>query len=121
MSRAEDSAQVSIVAFLRANGLFCFHIKNQGKWSPAYGARLNAMGRVKGMLDLEVITPITEALPRGVFMIEVKSEKGSLSKDQRAVAATLAELGIPTVEARSINDVERALRAFGVPLKGRAL
>lgn len=132
MSRPEDNAQIAIVDFLRRAGLFVAHVKNQGKWSAHYGAMLNRMGRKKGMADLLVLTPITQALPRGAVMIECKhpparlkdgtlsKAKVTLSDDQKDVAAELAALGVPTILARSIDDVERALSNMGVPLKGKA-
>ncbi len=131
MSRHEDNFQIQVVDFLTRNGIYARHIKNQGRWSVAYGAKLNRMGRRKGTADLECITQINEHLPRGIFMLECKhpprmlpSGKRSrviprLDRDQQDVADTLAKLGIPTICVNTLEDAERLIRAFGVPLRGR--
>lgn len=131
--RGEDNFQVLVFDYLARNGVYAFHIKNQGKWSPAYGRKLRRMGRRKGMLDLECITEISAKLPRGIFMVEVKRPpqllpSGKLSKaaprlepEQIEVIGELAALGIPTLIVRSIEELDVALRALGVPLKARAM
>jgi hypothetical protein len=133
MRRPEDSLQISAVQYLRMNGIFCAHVKNQGKWSPQYGAKLNRMGRVAGMPDLLCLTDQSEKLRRGVFMIEFKKpphrlKSGALSKakprfepDQTATIAELAGRDVPVLIIRDLAALETALRGLGIPLKGRSL
>lgn len=131
--RREDNLQVSVFDWLTRHGLYAFHIKNQGKWSPAYGAKLKRMGRRKGMLDLQVITEVSAVLPRGIFMIECKpppavlpsgklsKAKPAVSEDQDKVIAELAARGIPTLIIRGVDELERALKHMGVPFRGRLM
>jgi hypothetical protein len=131
--RAEDNFQITVFDYLKRNGIYAFHIKNQGKWSPAYGRKLRQMGRRKGMLDLQCITAISEKLPRGVFMIECKRPpqrlpSGKLSKaqprlepEQVEVIGELAALGIPTLIVRSLDELDVALLSLGVSVRARVL
>lgn len=130
--RPEDALQISVVDYLTRNNLFAFHIKNQGKWSAGYGRKLKRMGRKAGMPDLQVVTAQSDKLPRGVFMIECKAppkrlRSGRLSqalprvdKEQDAMMARLAALGIPTLIIRSLDDLELALIGLGVAVKTRS-
>lgn len=134
MSRPEDAFQITVVDFLERNGLYVRHIKNQGKWSAHYGRQLNRMGRKKGAADLECFTEITPDLPRGIFMLDTKRPpkrlpSGKLSKAvpkldpaQQEVADLLLErFGIPTICVNTLDGAIDALKAMGVPLKGRSL
>lgn len=134
MSRPEDAFQIALVGFLERNGLYVRHIKNQGKWSARYGAQLNRMGRKKGAADLECFTIITPQLPRGIFMLDAKRPpqilksgktsraKPKLDPDQQEVAdLLLSRFGIPTICVNTLDDAVEALKALGVPLRGRAM
>ncbi len=129
MNRSEDALQKSLVAWLRFNGLFVTHVPNTARRSPREGKRYRDMGMVAGYPDL-----IVHGQGGRTVLIEVKApparlKSGALSKarprlsdDQEAILPQLAALGIPVLVARSIDDVEAALRGLGVPLrdKGRA-
>lgn len=82
------------------------------------GARLKAMGLKAGMPDLMIWWPGSDGWAR-CLGIELKSAKGRLSPDQRATHAALREAGCLIEVCRSIDDVQRALRAWSVPTKGR--
>lgn len=131
--RAEDGFQITMFDYLTRKGVLAFHIKNQGKWSVAYGAKLKRMGRRKGMADLGCITEITPHLPRGMFMLECKrppemlksgkrsQAKPKLSSEQEEVAALFAARGIPTIVVNNLDEAIAEMRKLGVPLKGRTL
>lgn len=131
--RGEDDLQVLVFEHLKRNGIYAFHIKNQGKWSPSYGRKLRRMGRRKGMLDLQCITEISEKLPRGIFMVECKhppkrlpsgkmsEAKPRVEPDQVVVIGELGERGIPTLIVQSVEALDVALKALGVPLRGRVM
>jgi len=76
---------------------------------------LKGLGVRAGIPDLFV------AGPGKVIALEVKAEKGKLSPVQKSTIGALAEAGIPTIVVRSIEEAEEALKALGVPLKGRAM
>ena len=132
MQRAEDAFQISVVDWLRAHGIFCMHVKNQGKWAAHYGAILNRMGRVAGAPDLLCFTEISAKLPRGVFWVECKEpskrlQDGTLSKakartsaEQDAFIGEMGARGMPTFVVRDLWSLESALRNMGVlPQQGR--
>jgi hypothetical protein len=132
VSRPEDAFQIVVVDWLRAHGIFCMHVKNQGKWSAHYGVTLNRMGRVKGATDLLCFTEISAKLPRGAFWIECKEppkrlQDGTLSKakartssEQDAFIAEMGARGMPTLIVRDLWTLESALCNMGVlPQQGR--
>lgn len=134
MSRREDAFQIALVGILEWNGVYVRHVKNQGKWSPQYGAKLNRMGRKKGAADLECFTEITPQLSRGIFMIDAKrpprvlksgrlsTAKPKLDEDQQEVADLLmARFGIPTLCVNTLDEAIVQIKALGVPLNGRAM
>jgi hypothetical protein len=56
-----------------------FHIANQGKMNVITGAKLKKMGRKAGVWDLFLTIPASNF--HGLF-IEMKTEKGKLTKEQ---------------------------------------
>lgn len=127
------------------------HVPNGGGRSKAEAGIFKAMGVLAGFPDLLVIGPhvaptiVPEAEikfgGRGLVMhqfarviaIELKAPpkmlksgkpskaKASLSDAQREVIATLGQCGIPTLVVHSLPEAIDALKALGVPLKGRSL
>lgn len=130
--RPEDALQVAVIDYLTRNGLFAFHIPNQGHWSAAYGLKLKRMGRRAGMPDLQVICQQSAPLPRGVFMVECKappkrlrsgklsSAKPRLDREQHETISQLAALGVPTLIIRSVDELELALLGLGLRIKTKA-
>ena len=61
-------------------------------------------------------------LHRGRFLgIELKSVTGRLSPAQQLCMEAILRAGGVWAEARSVEDVERILVAFGIPLRGRVV
>ena len=118
MKRSEEDIHRAIVAHLRFRlpkpWLF-WHTPNGGARSKAEGGILKALGTLAGTPDLFV------AGEGRIIAIEVKAPKGALSPAQLSTIGALAHAGIPTIIARSWDDVESALRGLGVPLTGRTL
>lgn len=133
MRRSEDNFQITVADELRRANLFFIHVKNQGKWSPQYGKRLNRMGRRKGALDLQVFAEISDKLPRGIVWIECKRPpqvlpSGKVSKakprvdeDQEAFIAECTSRGMPVLVVRSLDELFAGMAGLGVPLRARAL
>ena len=72
------------------------------------GARLKRAGMAAGYPDLTLY-----ASGGRVGHLELKSETGSLSKSQKAVAQILANLGHHYAVVKHTDDVEAALRDWG--------
>lgn len=78
--------------------------------------KLKAQGLRPGLFDILVI-PLANHPRIGVtFHMEVKSDEGSLSKEQRALMAVLAPLGLAAL-VRSVDDVHAYLTAQQFQLK----
>jgi len=112
--RPEEQLQRSVVDLLSVyanRGLLTFsHVPNGGWRKPTEAGRLKAMGTTPGVPDLLIWLP-----GGGHFQVELKAGSGKLSAAQIAWHATVTSLGHRVYVCRSINDVERVLRAESVP------
>ena len=109
--RIEDAIQRDIVNYLRnvlAGHAMVLHIHNNPR-SAIDGARLKAMGLVKGAPDLLLVLPHG----KGAF-IEVKAPKGVVKPEQHSFSFTCQALGWPWFVARSVDDVRLAFKALGI-------
>ena len=79
------------------------------------GGILRAMGYRPGTPDMVVIyRPSSGPI---VIWLELKSAKGTLSKAQEQCRKDLIAAGCKWALCRTLDDVERALRRFGLPLR----
>lgn len=114
----EAQLQGSVVEFLRRALPFpgiVFHVANGGSRDKREAARLKWQGVLPGVPDLLVI------YDGRVFGVELKSPKGQLSTEQAGMSETFAANGFAWTVARSLEQVERFLRAEAVPLKATVL
>jgi hypothetical protein len=115
--RPEEQLQRSVVDLLRlyeARGSLTFtHCPNGGYRTPAEAGMFRSLGVRAGIPDLLVWLP-----SGGHFQIELKAGSGKLSPAQLAWHATITSLGHRVYVCRSVDDVERCLRAEGVPPVG---
>tara|TARA_R100000808_G_scaffold24138_1_gene54854 strand:- start:1921 stop:2295 length:375 start_codon:yes stop_codon:yes gene_type:complete len=115
MSSPEIEVHKAIVSWLGyalpADSLV-HHSPNEGRHNVAWRAKQKRMGMQAGWPDLEIFVapkhfkrPLFNFAP---IFLEVKSDKGKLSKKQRAVLEKLRTLGAHAAVVRSIDDA----RAF---------
>ena len=131
MNRPEEQAHRAIVQWLAyalpKDWLFWATPNQRGTRSVAEAQILKSLGVRPGMPDLFILGPGCR-----LIAIEVKAPaptlkrggvsqaKPRVSEEQHRVIAQLGALGVPTLIARSIDDVESALRNMGVlPQQGR--
>lgn len=118
----EQDLQRSVVGFLRAalppppHGPFWF-APDAGVQAGGRQARI--VGGIRQGLGVRAGVPDIVFLGAKPFCIELKSPKGQPSDQQRAVMAQLSTLGINTYVVRSLDELETALEAEGVPMHGR--
>jgi VRR-NUC domain len=108
---AEARIQAAIVEWIRtvAPDLIVFHPPNGGLRSKSEAARLKWIGTLAGIPDLVVLGRDGRS-----WLIEVKTENGSLSADQRAIRDRCVALRIPLVVAKSIDEVRAAFAIWGI-------
>lgn len=87
-----------------------FSVPNGGQRSKATAGKLRAEGVKAGVADLIVIAP------HGVLAIELKTDTGRQSQSQRGWQSALEDVGHTYRICRSIDEVEEALREFGLHL-----
>jgi len=114
VKRPEEQLHRAVVQLLQvyqSRGLLTFcHVPNGGWRNPIEAAALKAMGTTPGVPDLLLWLP-----GGGHFAIELKAGAGKLSPAQAAWHDTVSSLGHRVYVCRSIDDVERCLRAEAVP------
>lgn len=111
----EDRLQKAIVDWLRlwVPHSVVFAVPNEGKRSFTQQARHKALGMLKGVTDLVLVTGV------GVYFIEVKGPKGRVSPEQDDFMGHCRSLGHGTAVVRSVDDVRLALKAWGVATRDR--
>ncbi len=114
---AEARIQASIVDWVRtvAPDLVCFHPPNGGLRSKSEAARLKWIGVLAGVPDLVVI-----GCDGQIWLIEVKTDDGALSSDQRAMRDRLTAMRVPYAVARSTDDVRKAFAIWGIETRETA-
>lgn len=118
-ARPEEQLQRAIVRFLGISlppDSFMFATTNQrGTRKRFEMGILKAMGARAGVPDLVI-------LHRGRFFgLEVKADKGRLSDHQATAADLIVQAGGFFSVVRSVEEVERCLRAWGVILRATVL
>lgn len=148
MNRPEENLHRACVQYLQAalpKPWLVWHTPNGGGRSKAEAGILKAMGVLAGMPDLFVLGPIEYTRPRSTpFMseravlprliaIEFKAppkplKRGGVSKArprlnpaQMARQSDLGACGVPYLVIDDLAEMVQALRALGVPLRGRAM
>lgn len=107
---SEAIIQNAIVGWIRACApqAICHSIPNGIHCSKSQGALAVYTGLLKGALDLVVIDRCEP------FYIEVKTDTGDLSKEQKEFMARLDTQGVPWIVAKSIDDVRAAFDRWGI-------
>ena len=149
MNRPEENLHKACVQYLRASlpkPWLCWHTANGGGRSKAEAGILKAMGVLAGMPDLFVMGPRTfsegsvlmtpigrvetwpqiiaiefKAPPERLRLGGVSKARPRLSPAQMARQADLGACGVPYLVIDDMAEMVQALRALGVPLRGRAM
>lgn len=111
----EEQLHRSVADFLRValpDDAFATSVQPGGS-SLALNAKRKALGVVAGVPDFLVWF---EGYGIG---IELKVGRGRVSPAQVATFARMRAAGVPVKICRSLDEVEIALRIFGIPLKAR--
>jgi len=115
MRQDESQLQVAVAAFLEValpRSVRAIHVPNGGKRDAKTGARLKREGVKAGVADFVIF------MRGGVCaMIELKTEKGRLSKAQKDWQDWAGEFGLPYAVCRSVEEVADILRAWNVPMR----
>ena len=103
----EAKIQAEIVEYLSGQGIFCHSVPNEGAGANKIRTmRMITMGLRPGTADLVVW------FPHGVIgYLEVKTEIGQLSDNQRRFKKRCEENGVFYAVVRSVEDVQKILRA----------
>lgn len=113
MSKLQPEAQLrnAMMDWLRLNRLKCWIHDSMGVWSRERNCYLRRKGRhsVRGLPDIHGV------LPGGrFFAIEVKTQTGRVSPEQKQQLAEIAEAGGLAFVARSLKDLEDRRADLGV-------
>lgn len=121
----EERLQKAVVRYLdlalpEGCGVFWSATMNGVRVSPAIRAKLKASGVRPGVYDfLFVILRDMPGLRAGdTFHLELKSDRGTLTTEQKALYVVLLEAGRGAY-ARSLDQVQDILTGWGFPIKAR--
>lgn len=120
----EDAIQRAVFQHLRARGapgIVAFHPKNGGVHMRGRRAGVNiGLGVLAGVPDVIVVAPINPGTLCGqTYALELKTEAGILSDEQRDVLQRLKTAGAIVGVAHGLDDALRQLQGWGL-LKGVA-
>lgn len=115
----EDALSQDVAAFLRKETsnqrltAVWTHIGNEGKRTPAQGAKLKAMGMIPGAADFVF------NWSGGGGYIELKTEKGTLQRSQKDYRTWCFNCGVDYRICRSVEEVRLTLLEWGVLAEAR--
>jgi hypothetical protein len=107
----EDNIQRLVVAHLQrraARGVLYWHSANGGKRQISEAAKLKRMGVVPGIPDLFILRA------GDLYALELKTEVGKLSDDQKHMLAELAKAGAITATAYGLDHALALLEQWGI-------
>ena len=109
----EHAICVEIVRYFRSKyGKYTsrfFHIPNESKLTPQAGWRLNQIGRMSGVADYHLAIPCA---PYPSLWLEIKTEKGQLTADQKYFLETMREAGFGACVAYGYYEAIEILDAW---------
>jgi len=113
--RDEEALQHAVMQFLDLALPACavaHHSPNEGKRTPRAAGTLKRSGTRRGWPDVEILW---RGMP--TTFIELKTKRGSLDADQRAMHKRLTYCGAVVLVCRSVECVETSLLELGMPLR----
>jgi hypothetical protein len=112
----EQELHIAVADYLRLSlprhWLF-LHVANEGIRSKAAAGILKRMGFLSGAADIFI------AGDGRLYCLEIKAPDGDVSPAQIDFQASCHRAGVPYAVCRSQDEVEAALRSWGIPLRGR--
>jgi len=105
------SSIVSWLQFALPQGSMVHHSPNEGRHHVRYRTKLKKLGLQAGWPDLELLVPVDYWFDPawGPIYLEVKNEKGKLTKTQKTVLTLLDKAGGHCSTVRSIDEVRNFL------------
>jgi hypothetical protein len=109
MQHEESKIQCDIVQYLQLRGIFFFSVPNEiagggrGKTAMIRTARAKSMGLRSGVSDLIIV------LPSKILFMEVKTNTGRQSENQKYFQKKVTELGFEYFIVKSVEDVKKIL------------
>ena len=111
IKRREQAIQRTIAELLDTAGqpgLVWFHVPNGGARSPIEAAILNGLGVKRGVPDIFAV------YQGNLYVLELKTEDGTLSNDQRVMLERLAAAGAYTAVAYGVDQAIATLKSWGL-------
>ena len=106
---SETDEQIAVIEYCDVYGIPIYHIANEGKRTHYTGNLLRRLGMRKGVPDLCI------PLPRGKyhgFYIEMKSESGKVTKEQREWLKLLKNNGYATAICYGADEAINKISAY---------
>ena len=120
----EHEIHISILKWLKVmlpRNSLVHHSPNEGRHHINYRMKQKRLGVQPGWPDLEIFVPATHWLSETTWapiFLEIKTDKGKVSENQKSMMSRLAQLGCYVSVVRSVDDSELMLREL-VRLNGQ--
>lgn len=101
-------AVVTLLRFTAHPATIWYHAANGEARSPRTGAKLKRMGVRRGVADICLVLPDGRA-----GFLEIKTDSGRLSPDQKAFRDDCERSGARYAVVRSVDEAEQILRSWG--------
>jgi len=98
----EANFQIAVARYLDLKKILWFHCPNGGSRNAREAANLKRQGVKRGISDVIILEP--RAIYHGL-MIELKTAKGTVSKEQKEFLSKCSDKGYMTRVCRSIDEV----------------
>ena len=107
----EDQIQKTVIRWVRLQkfGDYVFHIPNEGPRTPRYGAKMKAMGLMRGVSDVFIALPCGDY--NGMF-IELKREGGKCTPAQSDFLDRMSAVGYKTAVTYGVEDTITAISDY---------
>lgn len=108
----EDCEQIKLFDWIKSRPdlePFCFHVANERTCSPQHGIILRRKGVKKGVFDNFIMIPREKW--HGMIL-ELKSRKGKLSKEQEGFMFDMASQGYYCIWSSGFNQAKKAIEEY---------
>ena len=103
-TEAHDHLLGAACQWLHLHRIQAWPSQNAGRYSPKQGRYFKQPGTRVGVWDITAIIPGTQGR---ALMIEIKTGKAELTRDEKLFRAELSPHGVQFFVARSLNDLEK--------------
>jgi hypothetical protein len=108
--KQEDFLQISVVKYINLayGNDYMVQMNYNNAYSASAGAKAKKMGRVKGFPDLQIL----DLKQNRILFLEIKTEQGKLSKEQKQISEVLKSAGYSVYTGIGFDNCKNIIDKF---------